>query len=381
MRCDSSRVSRRRIPGGLLGMVVLVVLAEYAIRRHDSAYLDPGSWDFRYTARAVGSKTSDRDLLCFGDSLIKLSTIPPVLESRVGLKTYNLAISGSQTPLSYFLLRRALNSGCQPKAVILECSPALLRLGPEHNLQNWSHALNLFEAADLAWVAGDADLFARIALGYVLPSVQDRFGIRKAVSLVLAGQANNKRFETRVFRRNWEACDGAQIMQVKLALRHIPRDLDQLQQEYYPAWISHPVNNVFLRRFLDLAADREIPVYWVIPPILPALQAACERAGFTVEQSRFLHALIERYPNVIVVDGRRQDYDPAVFLDPNHLDRDGAYTFSIELAQILRQSIAQSPTDRPRWVHLPPFVPRRADDEFQDLRQMLAEKTEESARR
>ncbi len=365
-------------------MIVLVGLMEYMIRRHDADYIDPGAWDFRATAGAVGSRTANREVLGFGDSLLKLSTIPRVIEQNAGMRSFNLAVAGSQTPLSYFLLRRALNSGAEPEAVLLECAPALLRLGPRHNLDNWSHALNLLEAAELAWAAQDSDLFARVSLGCIFGSVQNRLGLRNAIQLALDGQENPKRFETRAFRRNWAECDGAQIMQVNPKLRHFPLDLEHWRLQFYPAWVCHPVNNGFLRRFLDLAAERHLKVYWVIPPILPKLQAACERGGFTAEQDRFLHALVERYPNVVVVDGRRQDYDPAVFLDPNHLGRDGAYTFTVELARILRQTCDPgTPESSLRWVHLPPFVARHVEDNIHDVRQTMAEieSQEASARR
>lgn len=365
MACETGRSARSRAPGGFLGMLVLIAVAEAAIHRRERDDLAPGAWDFRQTSRLAASRARGRDVLGFGDSLLKLAMIPRVLERESGLRAYNLAISGSQTPLSYFLLRRVLRAGARPRAVVLECAPALLRLGPGHNLDNWPHALTPAEAAELAWTARDPDLFARVATGHLLGSVRNRLGLRAAIARALDDAADPARVETRAYRRNWERNDGAQVMAENPGLREYPLDVETWRRQFNPGWEGHPVNLAYLRRFLDLAAREGIAVYWVVPPILPALQDACDRGGFAAQQTRFLHALLDRYPNLRVVDGRGAGYDPGVFHDPNHLGRDGAYTFSVELARVLAGPPA-------RWAELPRYVARAADAEIHDVPRTMA---------
>src|SRR5262245_47792028 len=99
------RRRRPALPMGLVGMVLLIVAGESLLRRRDAWFVDPGAWDYRFTVGALGRGAGRSDVLCFGDSLIKLSAVPRLLTEGSGLKAYNLAISGSQTPASYYLLR------------------------------------------------------------------------------------------------------------------------------------------------------------------------------------------------------------------------------------------------------------------------------------
>src|SRR5579883_1943148 len=105
-------------PAGLVGMLALVAAVEYSLARHDFSVLSLTQWDGRASRQAAEKEAKGCDVLIFGDSLVKLGVLPRVIEERSGLRSYSLAVAGSQPLASYFLLRRALNEGARPSAVV-----------------------------------------------------------------------------------------------------------------------------------------------------------------------------------------------------------------------------------------------------------------------
>ena len=67
-----------------------------------------------------------------GDSLAKLGVAPSLVEARSGRSVYNLAVCAGQAPSSYFLLRRVLDSGARPTAILVDFFPRLLQVPPQH---------------------------------------------------------------------------------------------------------------------------------------------------------------------------------------------------------------------------------------------------------
>ena len=58
-----------------------------------------------------------------------------------------------------------------------------------------------------------------------------------------------------------------------------------LLQGYLPSdWVCHPVNGKYIKRFLSLAESRDIPVFWLLPPLRPEVQ---ERATGAVCPSKY----------------------------------------------------------------------------------------------
>ena len=70
------------------------------------------------------------------------------------------------------------------------------------------------------------------------------------------------------------------------------------------AWTCHPVNDAYVRRFLDLADAHGVPVFWLLPPTHPELQARRERFGWDADYIGYLRRLQKSYPRLTVIDGR-----------------------------------------------------------------------------
>ena len=142
-----------RWPAGFLGALALILLLDRAVARlpvrseHGSRLAS--SWES--ANRSASGPDAGAEVLCFGDSLIKLGVVPRVLEARLGLSAYNLAVLGGQPPTADFLLRRVLEAGHRPRALIVNFSPLLLGLDPRVNVDWWAGLPGQGERLELAW--------------------------------------------------------------------------------------------------------------------------------------------------------------------------------------------------------------------------------------
>ena len=347
---------RAAAPWGFLGMIALVAVVEGLVGRHEVEFTDPGTASWTHSGQAARREARDAEILCFGDSLVQLGVIPQVIESRTGRRTYNLAVTGGPPPASYFLLKRALAAGAHPAAIVLDSKPNILEGKPEWLIRNYSFVTNVQDRFDLARTSCSTGLFASLTLSACLKTYRDRLPIRTAILRAMKGESDPTAIERVAARwRNWVLNRGA------LLFPKNPAVADEVPPEehyvYYPAhWSADPVNRKYLGRFLDLAASRRIPVFWVLPPISPKPQARREGLGLDLAFTRFVAGPQGRHANVTVVDGRHAGYHPKLFFDQSHLDRQGATTFSLDLAEIIARHLDGKETDGgSRWVQLPAY--------------------------
>ncbi len=206
---------RRNWPAGLIGAVGLIALTNGLIAS------DPGevdahsrlgvSWQSAYHGAA--GDPGGAEILCFGDSLVKLGMLPRVLESRLGESAYNLAVLGGQPPSGYFLLRRVLASGHRPRALIVHFSPLLLDTDPRLGLEWWAALPGVGERLELAWRGRDAELAASLVLHGAVAALSGRDTFRTALGLAAfpAAGADERLLpdELMALRRNWRLNRGA----------------------------------------------------------------------------------------------------------------------------------------------------------------------------
>lgn len=153
--------------------------------------------------------------------------------------------------------------------------------------------------------------------------------------------------------------------------------VDSAQAAYFPSsWHCDPVNLKYLKRFLRLAERHRIAVYWLLPPISPAIQAERERRGLDDLERQFVRAIQAEYPGVIVLDGRHSGYGPGVLWDAIHLDREGASALSAAVAAL----VAEGPKAGP-WRALPTFRGPAPDRGLEDINQSMAVLHDPASRR
>ncbi len=344
-------LKRGRVPAGFLGMLGIVLLVESFVASRPILFADVVRLNRRFSVEAASRFAAGRDVLLLGDSLVKLGLVPGVIGARSGRSAFNLAAASGPAPSTYFVLRRALESGAKPGAVVVDFGPGLLAAGPERDVGNSSEVLRLRESLDLAWTARSVPFLASFLVRWALPSVRCRNEIRGLVRAAWRGEDYRQAETNRACRRNWQRNDGAHIAAAN------PNgggdDGPPGPDSTTPGRLHvHRVNRDYVGRIFALAASRGIRVYWLLPPESPRSQASRKRRGVVESYTKFAGAMQARHPEVTILDARRSGYDRSVFFDPVHLDVRGAVALSTSVADRLVGSV-EGPASGPRWVALP----------------------------
>ncbi len=352
-----------RCPRGLLGMLALVAAIELTLSSRALRFADTASLNWRLSAEDISREAARCEVACLGDSLMKIGVLPEVIRVGTGKRAYNFAMARAPSPMTYFALRRLLDAGGRPSALLVEFKPSLLALGPRSALRHYQEILTLRESWDLARNSGTLKLFPQIVFGQILPSVRYRLEVREAVLSALKGELAPVAEINRVVRRNWSANRGAHLNRSWPAF---PGPISEQIHEWFRSdrWECHRLNRLYLDRLFDLVKSRGIPVYWVIPPLPPELQSRRERSGVDRRYVDFVRSMQASHPEITVVDGRRAGYGNAAFADHTHLNGLGSITLSHELAVILKRPGIPS-----RWVELPRYRNWPIDAPMEDIDQ------------
>lgn len=341
-------------PLGLLGTLILIAGVEGLIVRHPYTTLSGFQWEYRRAREKADAGVNDCSILAFGDSMLKLGLVPEALHAATGKRAYNFAITGSQAPAAYMLLKRSLDAGARPSAVLIECFPRLLAIDPSYNTDHWPFLLDAAEAFEITAGRGQWRAFAAQVVKTCLPSARSTPTLRKVIMQALNDQPNIEREGNVIGLRNWEVNAGFQNNE------HAgpPRDLPSWQLTYFRQRAAHPTNRSYVERFLALAEAHGIAVFWLLPPYQPTLQAACEASGYDRFHEDWVRDLARRHPRLRVIDGRHGNYDPAAFMDPHHLISPGAQVFSAEVGEVLRRFYADPGALASSWIELPAYRAR-----------------------
>ncbi len=354
--------ARSRWPLGLLGTIALVAAAESYIARRN---IDLGTMytiEWRLTSKAIKKQAPKAEILCFGTSLSRIAISPLILEERTGHTAYNLALSGSQPYASYLMLRHALEAGAKPRAIITEFKWTSIRNDPVGLERILPEIGSLGECARMALDLGDWDFLAKIALVKELPSYACRVQIRDNIAAAIKGEEPVRNHQWLTAYRN---------MRVNKGAHHTPRvpykgEVDGTDERFFPAdWKCHPLNEIYIHKFLDLAESRGIPVYVLIPPVSPGAQARLDEVGATVRYTKFLEGVLDRHPGVVAFDGRGSKFPVEAFIDTSHVNRIGTAALSNALADALKPRL-DDPAPSGRWVALAAFDGGKGQEKIED---------------
>lgn len=317
---------------------------------------------WRQSGEDARRRVADRTVLCLGDSQVKMGLVPAVIEYKLGSSAYNLAMASSTAPAHFFLLRRAIESGAKPEAIVVDFKANLLAADLQENAAYWPELLSARECLEVSLTARDPEFFAKTMLARGLASVRLKSKIQTRVLGALRGEKSHARITLAPYIRNWRVNDGAWVSPSNPSYNG---EVQPEDAELYPeTWNCNPVNRTFVKRFLRLATDQNIKVYWLIAPISPAPQIHREELGFDALYSEFVREIQAEFLELVVLDARRSGYDHSVFVDAVHLDRVGAAHLSADVAEIIDQRLTG-----PAWIKLPRFVRRDEMPSLEDVEQ------------
>ena len=334
-------------------MLALVVMTETVVIRRGTGLGAGQAWMWKACGRDAMKASKSCQVLCLGDSQVKHGMMAKVLENRLKLRTMNLAFSGGQAPTSYFQLQRVLRAGASPAAVVVDFYPVLLSHGLDENTYRWAEYLSVSEALDLARTTHDASFFAWVMMGRLLPSVRFRLDTRQLVTARLRGEQPSSADRLDVFRRNSWKNQGTLVFE-KNPTPWMTNDIDGwIKSAFLPDRVGNPCNMTYVNRFLKLASDHKVPVFWVLPPDHPKIEERKDQAGVNDRYTRLLHRSVAKYENLVVLDARHSGYPSNVFYDQSHLDRDGATTLSADVANAIQTHLSSNRSAR--LVSLPTY--------------------------
>ena len=353
-------------PRGLLGMLALVASAEAFIAGHDLRFsrLEPDDW--RDAAQTACTAVPAGGVLILGDSQAKFGISPLQVEAALGQPVQSLAVQGGQAPSSYFLLKKALDAGMIPSAVVVSFEPHLLRDGPKDKTRMWAELADLGECFELARTTNSPEEFGAMAVARILPSYRERFEVRANLMAAFRGETPTGPAMIEMARRNRGMNRGALMMSKDLGDHN--HDISAWGNPTPEPWAPNPANDRYVRRLLRLALDRKIPVYLPLLPLTPGVQTKYEQAGLDARYIAWVGKLMERFPNLHVLDWRHAEYGPLAFFDALHLNATGASAVGATLGDHLAR-VARGGQPDQRWVTMPKYRPDVAaiavEDSFQ----------------
>lgn len=364
----------RRAPGGLVAMVALVLPIEWYVRGHEIDVTTMTEWIWRLEGKAASGPEANVDVLLLGDSYIRGGLSPLIIQQRLGRSVRTIAPSGCSPAADYYILRRILERGIRPRAVVVEFMPRLLEVEPDFRARGWADLLTTREALDLARTCSDPDTFAAIALSKLLPSIHQRHDLRAYVCERLRATWWNKRFPLMLVTWHAKRNQGAEVLGNVDSISS-PEPGVPLHRIVYPLpWRCVAINELYLHKFLALAQAHAIPVYWLVPAVLPEVQQAAERAGDDAEFGRFVASTANAHPNVVVLDGRYAEYQTSAFHDAVHLSARGNACLSVDVSDCLAAHLGGR-EPKPRWMMLPRYRPAPEEAMLEDYERCVEVRT------
>jgi hypothetical protein len=206
---DAAR--RRVIPWGLLGMLGLIAAIEGSVACNALDFSDPVTLSWRLAADAARAVAPGRRVLLAGDSLVKHGLVPQIIAAQSDQTAVNLAVARGSAPATFFLVRRALEAGARPAALVVDFKPNVLTGGPRYNSRYWQEILTPREILELARSSRSPALLIELAMGRLLPSLRARHEIRSNLQAALRGETEGLRIINRMCMRNWTINDGADV--------------------------------------------------------------------------------------------------------------------------------------------------------------------------
>jgi len=342
-------------------MVGLILAIEYWVARNWLDFSDPVSLSWRFSAEAAAARAPGCDIVCLGDSLVKHGLFPAVIEQATGRRAVNLSAARGPALLSYFLFRRALDAGARPSAVIVNAKPAVLLGGPDYDARYWQEVLTLREGLELLPITRRVPFMASTLLGRLLPSLRSRLEVRSNLLAALRGEPDPLHAINRILWRNWTRNAGANVTAAHSSHRGevTPEVESRLHTSVFHV---EPTNAEAIERLLKLAARRKVPVFWLMAPLCPNLQALRDQSGAEARYEQFVRTVQARYPQVMtVLDARRAAYPNTSFIDATHLNGLGGLALSRSVASAIGTALShpRSSTSAP-WIALDPPAGRDA---------------------
>jgi len=251
------------------------------------------------------------DWLVMGDSVAAGGIIASELSDCLDHQyVFNAAIPATGPAFSYFILQRDLAAGRMPKAIIYAPSP--------HTFA--SQSLTLLVGGYCHW----KEIGEILGTGIKIP--ETAYGILCKVSYSLRNREQiSSLFKNKVAHDVQEEYAGDTPLPMRPANRHYA--LNDVLPILKKPFTVRSFNRLMLGKFLALARQNHIRVYWVTMPVLSVVHEGREPYDFDRDYQTFLAGLQKQY-GIIVVQKDFPILDDQSFSDSLHLSPPAAIKFT-----------------------------------------------------
>jgi hypothetical protein len=328
------------------------------------------SANYAFVRDSVATEGIHAKLLCLGDSLVKIGVSPLILQSLLHEPTFNLAVIGSRPMSTYCILKRVLQYGGKPKAVLVDFEPGILCNDPRAAVHESAEFYDISDCVDAAATTRDFNYSGALLSAVLVPSYRLKYGLTDWLAKLFHCGNGPDRFTVKKYTRNWLANRGQSLEPANAdPMPTNPALADQVLTNWRKVlaarspWVCNTLNSAYITKFLKLAHERSIKVYWLIPPLHPVAQRETERFGIDDAYVRFVKNFSSSFDNLSIIDGRHSHYAGNCFIDPGHLHRRGTVTYSTALASLMSSDYSQ------QWITLPSWEEQSADCQLEDVEQ------------
>jgi hypothetical protein len=254
---------------------------------------------------------------------------------------------------------------------VVDFSPTQVVLRPGYEsirYRAWPELAGFRDACSLSRELEDPDFLRAFALRRLIPSYLARHEVSAGIKRYFRGDFwSNEATLPSTTWRNLVANRGAFVMKSE------PREADEnpIHLDLTEPRLD-PRRLAYVDRFLGLAAERGIPVFWVVTPVSPEYQTLADDSDGGAAYGEFVRRTAARFPNVVVLDARWSGYGPGQFTDPIHLNGDGAGALTEAITDAI---LRPAPAPDARLVALPRYravTPRKHLEDIYESKAFLS---------
>ncbi len=313
MAKSSSTSNSNRWPWAFLIAVGVIILIECLVVRFDEHFYYPPFNNLRMKVKNEISRADDRhfDVLILGDSYNLTALDPHVVTKGTELSAFNYSTFAVNSVItSYVLLKNSLQKkGPKPRHVIIGYLDYIPQMSREEIRKKYSHTLFDFKEGNISVFT--AEFGPAMGLKFLIPSLKHQgyfllnakpTPLEKIRTVRQSVYDNNGFYEwhtDRVFDGN---------------IAYINTD--------DPFYVT-PYFDKYIRKILRLAADNDMRVLYVMPTVVPQLDARLTAAGRRAAYMAYLRNLKKEFPNMDIMYPGMVLSDPQLYTDQDHLNRRG----------------------------------------------------------
>lgn len=312
--------SRENPLAGLLLFAIAVLIIETAL-----AFLPQNALITALGTNRLPDRSPDWQIM--GDSVAEGGIPANQLAEKLpsGTSVANVALSASGPEFPYFILKREIASGTVPKAIIYAPSP------------------HTFGTKRIALLAGAYATWPEIT--EIATAGIDPFEVLYGVICKLSASLRHREHLAALMKGRRMAPDGERPAATESGPPESKNNapsftLDRVHPMYRKRFDITPFNLHFARKFLAEAKARDIPIYWVVMPVLEVIHEVRKPYQFDENYTRFLNDIQGQYGVTLIIP-RGEVLPPENFMDYAHLNPRGAALFTQKLAEQLKSVVPQ----------------------------------------